>query len=232
MAKQKKQNEDTVPPLVPTKRYYVSVVAFVVFGVSLGALLMLEAYPYLEVRHTLPVEEQITIDSGEVTTTPSDTSYALPREFPVHIRIPKISVDAAFGEPLGLNADQSISVPKVFDTVGWYKLGAAPGEIGTAAILGHVDSYKGPAVFYSLGQLAPGDEIYITRADGSEATFVVEYYERYPQDEFPAEKVYTPTSYASLRLITCSGIYKKGEQRYTHNLVVYARLKEPAVSAE
>jgi len=206
-------------------RHYVHVVAFVVFGACLGALLMLEAYPYLEIRHVLPTQEPVTV-------APTETPYALPRAFPINLRIPKISLDAAFSEPLGLNADQSISVPKEFDTVGWYKLGAAPGEVGTAAILGHVDSYEGPAVFFSLGQLAPGDSIFVTRADGTEAEFEVEYYERYPQDEFPTEKVYTPTSYASLRLITCSGIYKKGEQRYTHNLVVYARLKEPGVGAE
>ena len=209
----------------PIKRHYVHVVAFVVFGACLGVLLMLQAYPYLEVRRALPTEEPVTV-------VPIETPYALSRAFPTHIRIPEISVDVAFGEPLGLNADQSISVPKTFDTVGWYKLGAAPGEVGTAAILGHVDSYQGPAVFYSLGQLAPGDSIFVARADGTEAEFEVEYLERYKQEEFPTEKVYTPTSYPSLRLITCSGIYQKGEQRYTHNLVVYARLKEPGVSAE
>ena len=204
-----------------TTRRYVHVVAFVVFGMCLGALLMLEAYPYLEVRRAL-------LSGESVMDASSGTPYTLNRAIPINLRIPTISVDTTFSEPLGLNDDQTISVPKSYEEVGWYKLGASPGEMGTAAILGHVDSYQGPAVFFSLGQLAPGDSIFVTRADGTEAEFEVEYFERYKQDEFPTERVYTPTSYASLRLITCSGIFSKGEQRYTHNLVVYARLKEPA----
>ena len=208
-----------------TTRHYLRVVAFAVFGMCLGALLMLEAYPYLEVKRVPIVAESST---QEPTTTP----YALNRALPTRIQIPKIFVDTTFEAPLGLNDDQTIIVPKSFEKVGWYKLGAAPGEIGTAAILGHVDSFEGPAVFFALGQLSQGDSIFVTRADGTEAEFAVEYFERYAQEEFPTEKVYTPTSYASLRLITCAGTFIKGKQRYTHNLVVYARLKEPGVSAE
>lgn len=206
----------------PITRHYVRVVAFVVFGVSLGAYLTLQVYPYLEIRQVV-VNEDVT---PKVATT-SEEVYALPREWPVALRIPKLNIETTFESPLELNKDGTIGVPEGYDTVGWYKLGAAPGEKGTASILGHVDSYEGAAVFYHLGQLEPGDRIYVKRADGTEAEFEVEYYERYKQSEFPNEKVYSPTPYPSLRLITCSGTFVKGEQRYTHNLVVYARLVEP-----
>jgi sortase (surface protein transpeptidase) len=214
---------DTTKEQKPTVRHYVRVVAFVVFGLSLGAYLTLQVYPYLEVR-------QIVVNEGsapEEAVTSEEEHYALPREWPVALRIPKLSINTTFETPLELNKDGTIGVPKGYDTVGWYKLGAAPGEKGTASILGHVDSYEGAAVFYHLGQLEPGDRIFVGRADGTEAEFEVQYYERYKQSEFPAEKVYSPTPYASLRLITCSGTYEKGEARYTHNLVVYARLVEP-----
>jgi Sortase domain len=203
----------------PTTRHYVRVVAFVVFGLSLGAYLMLKMYPHLLVAKT---PEPIP-----VLPEPIEEVFTLPREWPVALRIPKLSIDTTFESPLELNPDGTIMVPESYEQVGWYKLGAAPGEKGTASILGHVDSYEGAAVFYHLGQLEPGDRIFVKRADGTEAEFEVEYYERYKQSEFPNEKVYAPTSYSSLRLITCSGTYDKGEARYTHNLVVYARLVEP-----
>ena len=38
----------------------------------------------------------------------------------------------------------------------WYKYSVTPGQIGTAVIEGHVDSYQGPAVFFRLGALKPG----------------------------------------------------------------------------
>lgn len=205
-----------------TKRHYLSVVAFVVFSISLCAYLILQAYPHLLITRTPEKSEEIKVGEEEtITTTPDDS---LSRELPIHLSVPKLGIDADFESPLTLNADQTISVPDSYDKVGWYKLGASPGEKGTASILGHVDSVAGPAVFYLLGQLTPGDSINVTRADGSIAEFEVEYLERYSQDSFPTEKVYGMTEYPSLRLITCSGVYNKGVMRYSHNLVVYAKL--------
>ena len=40
-------------------------------------------------------------------------------------------------------------------------------------IEGHVDSYAGPAVFFRLGALHPGDAIDVTLADGVTAIFRV-----------------------------------------------------------
>lgn len=196
-------------------RHYIHVVAFVIFGIALGAYLMLEAYPYLEVeRKEAPVPTPIEVSVPQ----------GLAREWPTELRIPALGIDTTFEKPLELNPDGTIMVPESYDAVGWYKLGASPGERGTASILGHVDSVDGAAVFYHLGQLVPDDQIFVTRADGSIAEFSVEYTERYKQSEFPNEKVYGMTDYASLRLITCSGTYDKGSMRYTHNTVVYARL--------
>lgn len=222
MAKEKDTHEGNE---VHTTRHYVRVVAFVVLSASVLGFLMYTVYPYL--RHT-PIE--VVEEVGETSTT-SEEVVGLPRALPTHIRIPKIHVDTDFERSLGLNADKTIEVPESYEKVGWYKYGAAPGEVGTASILGHVDSYQGAAVFYLLGKLEAGDRVYITRADGIEAEFVVEYSERYPQSDFPTEKVYGKTDYPSLRLITCTGTYDRGVARYTHNLVVYARLVEDTEGA-
>ncbi len=214
-----KETTQSKDETISTTRHYVRVVAFVVFGVSLCTYLMVQVYPYLEIS---PIVFQRPAEEGN-----TENAYALSRELPVRLQVPKLGIDTTFVPPLELDAVGAITVPDSYEEVGWYKLGASPGEIGTASILGHVDSYEGPAVFFPLGQLAAGDQIIVTRADTTEAIFEVEYLERYPQDEFPNEKVYSATPYPSLRLITCSGVYQKGVQRYTHNLVVYARLVTP-----
>lgn len=216
MAKRTDITQDTTN----TTRHYLRVAAFVVLGMSIGALLMTEAYPYLKNE---PLVYTRDAADEEVAMTTS-TSTALTRAEPVRLRIPALSLDVSFEAPLGLNADKTVEVPESYEKVGWYQYGASPGEIGPAVILGHVDSYEGAAVFYHLGQLKQGDRVFIERADGSTATFEVTYLERYLQSEFPTEKVYGKTEDAELRLITCTGTFIKGKQRYTHNLVVYAKL--------
>lgn len=209
--------------------------AIVVFCTSLLALLVIHVYPSITIVHPETREKTevwpsnfVSLDALGIPTTVVPLSSAEP----VQLRIPKLSIDTTFEEPLGLNTDGTIEVPHTYEKVGWYERGVTPGEVGTAVILGHVDSYKGAAVFYSLGQLIRGDRAYVLRTDGSEAVFEIEYLERYPQSKFPTEKIYGNTSYPSIRLITCSGIYKKGEQRYTHTLVVYGRLVESSVQNE
>ena len=145
---------------------------------------------------------------------------------PIKLSIPRINLNTDFEAPLGINANKEVEPPKSFDHVGWYKYSPPPGSLGPSVVLGHVDSKNGPAIFFSLGQLEIGDDIFIDRSDGSVVHFKVDFLERYEQKEFPTEKVYGNINHAGLRLVTCSGIYLRGQQRYTHNLVVYASLVE------
>ncbi len=172
-----------------------------------------------ENKQTKNDAEVTVFDTANIANT---TSEALP----VKLSIPKINLNTDFETPLGLNEDREVETPKSFDKVGWYKYSPVPGVIGPAVVLGHVDSKNGPAVFFSLGQLEVGDDIFINRDDGLVAHFKVDFLERYEQKEFPTQKVYGNIDYAGLRLVTCSGIYLRGQQRYTHNLVVYAKLVE------
>jgi hypothetical protein len=74
---------------------------------------------------------------------------------PVRLRAPDIDVDAAV-IPLGLEPDGTLEVPQDFSETGWYTAGPEPGEPGPAVIAGHVDSKRGPAVFFRLRELRPG----------------------------------------------------------------------------
>ncbi len=175
-----------------------------------------------------PVTNSIdtTINKNPPPAQLNNPSFFLPASEPTKLSIPKINILADFEAPLGLNDSGEVQVPTIYSKVGWYKYSPTPGEFGPAVVFGHVDSRLGPAVFYSLGQLQAGDDIYIERVDGTTAHFQVDFFERYEQKEFPTAEVYGNIDYAGLRLITCSGIYLRGQQRYTHNLVVYAKLVE------
>ncbi len=211
--------EDGATPKTKTSalRHYGIVMAFAVLGVFL-----LLVGPYFLTWIQTHSGDVVSVDT--VTTT---TSTPFVRSAPVRLRIPSIQLDTTFVPPLGLNADKTVSVPNNYTQVGWYSGGATPGEVGPAVILGHVDSVSGPAIFYSLGQVKVGDEVQITRADESVATFVITELKRYPQSAFPTLDVYGTTDYPALRLVTCTGIYDHGKQRYSHNLIVYGKLVTP-----
>lgn len=200
------------------QRHHRQVVAFAAVCVAIAGLYFLAQQPYSRSNPAPRVTEV-----ADVSTTTGDTKM-LASASPERIRIPAIGVDTVFEAPLGLNDDQTIEVPDSYEEVGWYKYGPTPGELGPAVVLGHVDSYLGPAVFYSLGQLEEGDKIYVDRADDSTVTFEVTRLERHSQESFPTAAVYGDIDHAGLRLITCTGVYDHSTLRYTHNLIVFAEL--------
>ena len=144
---------------------------------------------------------------------------------PVRIDIPRIALSAPV-DPVGLDPDGSLQPPKYFERAGYYTGRPTPGEIGPAVIEGHLDSARGTAVFYRLQKLRYGDEVVITRADGTRPVFVVDRLEKHPKDAFPTEEVYGPAPEATLRLITCAGTFDRKAGHYRDNLIVFAQLKE------
>ena len=112
---------------------------------------------------------------------------------PVRIEIPSIGVRAPIIR-LGLNPDRTLEVPTDFGDAGWWSGGPRPGEPGPAVIVGHVDSYTGPAVFFRLRELRPHDTIVVVRRDGTRARFSAIGSEQYPKDHFPTARVYGATA--------------------------------------
>lgn len=142
---------------------------------------------------------------------------------PVRIRIPAIGVDAAVLR-LAVDAQGVLPPPPTNEDTGWWQAGPEPGEPGPAVLVGHVDSSDGPAVFYRLRELGPGDMIIVDRADGSAATFTVERLERHSKDAFPTEAVYGRTPVPLLRLVTCGGEFDRSTRHYLDNVIVFAAL--------
>lgn len=145
---------------------------------------------------------------------------------PVGLRIPAIGVSTSV-IGLGLNADHTLQVPPLnyagTHEAGWYKLGPAPGQVGSAVIVGHVDSTSGPAVFFRLGSLTPGDMVQVIAANCETSTFVITSVEQYSKNSFPTQLIYGPTSDPELRLITCGGVFDSATGHYLSNIVAYAK---------
>ena len=145
---------------------------------------------------------------------------------PVQVAIPAICVRASV-IPLGLNPDGTVQVPPLSTPrlTSWLDDGPAPGQAGPAALYGHVyTAASGPAVFYRLGDLVPGDTVDVTRADRRVAVFVVYRVAEYQKSAFPTMTVYGDTPGPELRLITCGGAFDAAAGSYLDNIVAYARL--------
>lgn len=177
-------------------------------------------------HHSAPVlrDPQAAGDLGPAAAHAAPTTpLSLPASVPVSVRAPTVGVQSPLAQ-VGLNSDGTIEVPVAYDTAAWYRLGPTPGAVGPAVIVGHVDSYKGPGVFFALGELKPQQIIDVTRADSTVAHFRVDAVNRYPKEQFPTTAVYGPIDYAGLRLITCGGVFDKTTKNYESNTVVFASL--------
>jgi sortase (surface protein transpeptidase) len=162
-------------------------------------------------------------EAEEVAAPTSLTSSAVATERspePQRITVPSGGVDSEL-VPLGKEPDGSLEVPSDPTTAGWWTGGARPGEQGPAVIVGHVDSYEGPGVFFDIGDLAEGETTTIQREDGTSVLYRVDRVERHPKDRFPTEAVYGHTDAATLRLITCSGTFDRQERSYENNTIVF-----------
>jgi hypothetical protein len=160
---------------------------------------------------------------GRTSIAPPAHEVGLARSRPIQLSIPSLDLSVPLSS-LGLNANGTVSVPTDIFEPGWYRLGATPGQLGTSVILGHVDSYRGPAVFFKLRDLVVGDRVNVGLADGLTARFKVIGTATYLKAHFPAHLVYGPRSYGALQLITCGGVFDNGTGHYLSNVVVYTAL--------
>ena len=159
--------------------------------------------------------------------TSATVGPTLARSGPVAIDIPAIDVSSGL-QDLGLAPTGAIAVPQPgpnYNQAAWYDGSPTPGQLGPSVIEGHIGSVAtGPAVFFRLGALVPGDTADVTLADGTVAVFTVTGVRQYPKSAFPTDVVYGNTDFAGLRLITCGGAFDPTTGHYMANTVVFASL--------
>jgi sortase (surface protein transpeptidase) len=165
--------------------------------------------------------------------TPSPTAaYSTPTPdvfeaagLPVRLEIPAIGVDAPI-EHVGRLPTGAMDVPKIPENVAWFDESALPGQRGRPAVLsGHLDSPYGPAVFYKLRFLVPGDELAVTYENGARYVFAVRSKERYIHDQAPMQRIFSENPRRLLNLITCDGAWDRGQANYQQRLVIYTEMK-------
>jgi hypothetical protein len=167
-----------------------------------------------------PPPAQVPAPDGAGARVPWPAA-AGPVAAPVRLTIPAIGVRTRLVR-LGLTRAGTLRVPASYQVAGWYDRSPRPGATGSAIIAGHIDSYRGPGVFYRLASLHQGDRAYVRRADGSLVVFRVTAVRLYRKDRFPTATVYGPAAGPQLRLITCGGTFNPALRSYESNVVVYA----------
>ena len=195
-------------------------VAAGVVSVNLASFSATSARPV--VAPSGPVAHPVAVTDRVARHKPKAGTVFLGRSRPIHLWIPTLHLSVPLSV-LGINHDGSVQVPTNFNVPGWYKFGPAPGQRGSAVILGHVDTFRGPAVFFYLRDLRPGNQVVVQLADHKVVHFAVLGLRMYTKGQFPERVVYGPRSYSALQLVTCGGVFDHATGHYLSNLVVFTK---------
>jgi LPXTG-site transpeptidase (sortase) family protein len=141
---------------------------------------------------------------------------------PVKLYIPAVHIQAIV-EPVYVSDKGQMGVPRSTERVGYLSSGVLPGAIGNAIMDGHVDNYKGPAVFFQLKQLKKGDAVIVKNDTGCKIQFVVDSVEIYKTSNAPLSKIFGSAEESRLNLITCTGRYSRKRKEHEARLVVYTK---------
>jgi hypothetical protein len=203
---------------MPGKRraLFLVLAAGLILAVAGAAGLALTRHPVAADYAAAPT---LPAPTGPIAAVPQQRSAQVSP--PVTLTIPSIGVQTSLIR-LGLAADGTLQVPQSTAVAGWYTGSPRPGAVGSAVIAGHIDSRTGPGVFFRLSSLRPGDRVYVRRADGTLAVFLVTAVRQFPKDSFPTSAVYGPTPDPEVRLITCGGTFDPQLGSYLSNTIVSA----------
>ena len=135
------------------------------------------------------------------------------------IRIPSIGVDAVV-EVKSVGSDGVMQTPSAPDVVTWYDFSSLPAGDGNAVFAGHLDyAGYGPAVFWRLGELQPGDVTEVYQQDGTILRYVVTAVRPFAATD-DARGVIGSTGRPTITLITCVGVFDGEARSYDQRLVV------------
>lgn len=140
---------------------------------------------------------------------------------PTAVSIPAIDVEDSLID-LGIAADGKMEVPVDFDDIGWFTGGGKPGGRGPTVIAAHVDGLAGHAAFFRLDELAQGDVVSVTDAEGGVTSYEVTEAVTVEKAEFPTARVFGAVPGDELCLITCGGYFDRDVGHYDKNVVVFA----------
>lgn len=173
------------------------------------------AGPAVEVPRSVPdvPVAPATVDSLDIPPDPS------------RLRLDRLGIDMRV-DPVGLEADGEMELPRSAATVGWYRLGGNPagGPRGdeNVVLAAHVDDAEiGLGPFAALREARPGDRVVVALEDGSRVAYVVDRIEQTSKREVDLERVFRARE-GALVLVTCGGRWDADVRHYSDNVLVWA----------
>jgi sortase A len=144
---------------------------------------------------------------------------------PLGFSIPKLKIESAV-EYVGMTPEGRMGDPEDPQEVAWWKLGARPGQKGSAVLAGHLDTPQGtPGIFWDLDTLEIGDEIIVNETNGNDLVFEVFDKQIYEDANFPINEVFGKSDGYYLNLITCEGTFDSESKNYDKRYVIFSHLK-------
>lgn len=187
--------------------------------------------PSPAVTRQSPTPERTEIAATSPTSTPTATRTPPPQpplgDAPYRMLIDSIGVDVPV-RTLGLDANGEPEVPMGDDAgevVAWYDFSAPPSTGSNAVFAGHA-IWQGPAVFYRLDELRPGDAITLSGQDGPELTYLVAWSRLVDPNEPSSLDVMRPTDDDVITIIADAGSFIGGA--WSQRLIVRAELAAQA----
>ncbi len=179
--------------------------------------------PGVHAEHTfspsVPLSDGISLHVEVNAAAAEEVSFERQQK-PALLAIPSIALNAPIIE-VGLTPNGAMDVPDGrTSSVGWYKYGTIPGNVGSAVFDAHVY-----AAFKNLYKVREGDYILSAMESGTVHRFRVTDVKVYPLEKVPRERLFNTHDDAYLNLITCAGSWSKKRGTYSHRLVVYATLQ-------
>jgi LPXTG-site transpeptidase (sortase) family protein len=195
-----------------------------------------------------PTAESVTTDvptsSSPIETIPTPNLHAKPRHkpdrtshaptgpvvrpgAPERLDLPSIGVSAAVF-PIGTDGSATLVPPSDYTTVGWWALGAKPGDgAGTTIVAGHT-VHTGGGALDNLGNVEVGDSVRLDRAN-QDLRYHVTSVTTYRKGTLAANagEVFDQTGPERLAIVTCADW---NGSIYLSNTVVIASNPRPIPS--
>lgn len=169
-------------------------------------------------------EPEPDADLPDIPVTKADLPQAQQVVPPTGLAIDALGISLPV-ESVGVRDDGQMEIPPAAEVAGWYRFGAAPGDAeGTVVIAAHVDSVASARLgpFARLGDLAVGDAVRVTTADGATVTYAVTGRSSVAKPEVPWGQIFTRDGGHRLVLVTCGGVWHEDRRSYSDNVIVTA----------
>ena len=169
----------------------------------------------------------LPIDNGIVPSSGPDYSTSW------ELLLPTARIRADIVQ-VGRTARGAIGAPDNPFVIGWFNVGAEPGEPGNAILAGHrdyedIDGNVGTGVCWELNRVKVGDQMVIRDAEQNIA-WVYEVTEAVTLDPYDPDsaRYLASTDESVVTLITCTGAFNPQTHTYSHRLVIVGVLQATA----